>query len=335
MAKTVSIIIPARNEEKFISQCLDSLLVNDYPKNLLEIFVVDGMSEDRTKEIVFSYTEKYPFLHLLKNPKQITPVALNIGVKAAKGDLIMRVDAHATYAPDYISKCVRYLEQYQADNVGGVIQTVPANNSTQALAISLCLSHPLGAGNSRFRTGTDEPVWSDTVFGGCYKREVFENIGLFNEHLARSQDMEFNQRLTKAGGKILCVPDISASYYPKATIGSFFLHNIKDGIWAIYPLKFTRTLLRPRHYVPLAFVGAFAGSFILGLFSSLFCLLFFFGLALYAAAVFFISLNVARKVKNLRLLLFLPSAFAARHFGYGIGSFIGLWKLAWDKKLTK
>lgn len=331
MAKLVSVIIPARNEEKFISPCLDSLLLNDYPKDFLEILVVDGMSEDRTREIAARYAAEHSRIRLFDNPKKITPTALNIGIKEAKGDYIMRVDAHASYPPDYISQCVRYLEIYGADNAGGVIKTVPANNSAQTLAIALCLSHPLGAGNSRFRTGTSEPVWTDTVFGGCYKREVFEKIGLFNEHLVRSQDMEFNQRLSKAGGKILCAPGITALYYPKATLWSFFLHNVKDGIWAIYPLKFTKTPLRLRHYIPLAFVGVFAGSFLFGLFSVLFRILFLFGSAMYIAAVFFVSFNIARKAKNARLLLFLPLAFSARHFGYGIGSFVGLWKLVFDK----
>lgn len=330
MPKTISIIIPARNEEKFISRCLDSLLANDYAKELLEIFVVDGMSEDRTREIVSLYATRYPNIFLLENSKKITPVALNIGIKAARGDLVMRVDAHATYASDYISKCAKYLEICGADNVGGVVKTTPADGSTQALSVALCLSHPLGAGNSRFRTGTSEPAWTDTVFGGCYKKEVFERIGLFNEHLERSQDMEFNQRLTKAGGKILCAPDIVAYYYPKATISSFFAHNIRDGIWAIYPLRFTHTALRPRHYAPLIFVGLFVGSFALGLFFRFFQFLFLAGLVFYAAVVFLVSLKEARKANNAKLLLFLPLVFAARHFGYGIGSWIGLWKL-WKK----
>ena len=125
--KTVSIIIPCRNEEKYIGRCLDSLLANDYPREVLEVVVVDGMSTDRTREIVDKYCQEYPFIKMIDNPWHIKPKALNIGIKSTKSDVVMRIDAHAVYARNYISKLVHGLFQYNADNIGGILKTSSGN----------------------------------------------------------------------------------------------------------------------------------------------------------------------------------------------------------------
>ena len=206
-----SVIIPCRNEEKFIGKCLDSIISQDYPREDLEVLVIDGISEDKTRKIIKDFSLKYSFIKLLDNPNKFTPFALNIGVKAARGEIIIRMDAHAGYEKDYISKCVKHLEEHSADNIGGVIKTLPKENTLVAKSIANCLSSFFGAGGSYFRLGTEKPKWVDTVFGGCYKRKVFEKVGLFNEKLLRSQDIEFNKRLKRAGGRVLLVPEIVAS----------------------------------------------------------------------------------------------------------------------------
>ena len=306
----VSVIVPCRNEKNFISKCLDSIIEQDYPKYKLEVLVIDGMSEDGTREIVRDYSQKYPLIKILDNPKKFTPFALNIGIKEARGEVIVRMDAHAGYKKDYVSKCVKYLKEHDADNVGGVMKTRPAKNTLFARAIALVLSHSFGAGGSYFRTGSAKPRWVDTVFGGCYKREVFDKIGLFNENLLRSQDMEFNLRLRRAGGKILLAPDIVSYYYPKSNLRDFFLHNIKDGIWAILPLKFVKIPFRLRHYIPLIFVLTLPLS-----------------IWPYVLLSLFFSLQIALKEKDFRLFFVMPAVFFCRHFGYGLGSVFGLLKL--------
>src|SRR5467141_1123132 len=110
----VSIVVPCRNEEKHIAKCLDSILANDYPKDRMEILVLDGMSEDRTREIVASYSERYPMIRVVENPRKHIPVAMNVGIKAARGERILKIDAHSTYQPEYISRCVRYQDKYEA-----------------------------------------------------------------------------------------------------------------------------------------------------------------------------------------------------------------------------
>ena len=329
----VSVVIPCRNEEKFIGRCLDSIVANDYPKDRLEILIVNGASTDKTREIVEGYSKKYPFIKLLENPKITTPISMNIGVKNAKGDIIMITGAHSTYNPDYISKSVRYLEDYGADNVGGALVTKPAVGTYSARAIALALSSFFGTGGASFRVGgglaaqAGKPRWVDTAFGGCFRKEVFRKIGYFNENLTRSQDMEFSIRLHKAGGKILFAPDISTTYYPKTTFGSFFKHNIKDGIWAILPMKYGAPPFKLRHLVSLFFVLGLIVPLIISIWLPPFYWLTAAVLALYLAVSLYFSASISLKEKNILLLPFLVIAFAVRHFAYGIGSIIGLARL--------
>lgn len=324
----ISIIIACRNEEKFISKCLDSLVKQTYPKNKMEVFVVDGISEDKTREIVKEYSKKNLFIYLLDNPKKITPVAFNLGIKNANGEIIIIGSSHAVYKKDYIQKYTKYLDKYHADCIGGLQITIPANNHITTKAIALVLSCPFGVGNSFFRTGqSKKPKIVDTVPFACYRKNIFERIGLFNENLVRSQDMEFNLRLRKAGGKILLVPEIVAYYYPKSNLKDFFVHNFKDGIWAVYPLKFVRMPLKLRHYIPLFFVLSLLGNGILGIFLSLFFYLFLLILIIYLSVNLYFSAKIAYNKKDSRYLFSMPVAFACRHFGYGIGSLIGLIKL--------
>lgn len=322
MKNLVSIIIPCRNEEKFIARCLDSVLANDYPKDNLEIFVIDGDSQDKTKEIIKSYAEKLPYIKLLENPKKYTPVALNLGIKQSKGNIIIRLDSHATYEKNYISKCVEHLEKYNADNVGGIIKTMSANNNLFAKSIAICMSSFFGTGNSHFRTGTEKIMEVDTVFGGCYKKEVFDKIGLFNEKLIRSQDMEFNIRLKKSGGKIILVPDIVSYYYPKDNLPDFLKHNFEDGIWSVLPIKLAKTKFKARHYAFSFFVGLLIILFLLRL-----SFLFWAVLGLYFLASIYFSFKIVKNEKDIKYLFSMPIVYAVRHFAYGFGGIVGLFKL--------
>ena len=307
----VSVIIPCRNEEKFISVCLNSIIKNDYPKERLEILVVDGMSEDKTREIVEKYTRQYPFVKLLENPKKITPAAMNIGIKNSKGEIIIKMDAHTIYEKDYISKCVKYLKESGADNVGGVLKSIPSDKTLIAKAIAICLSHSFGAGGSYFRIGSKKIREVDTVSFGCYRKETFNQIGTYNENMVQSEDMELNQRLKKSGGRILLFPDIIAYYYPSSkNFKEFFLHNFQDGIWTIYPLKFGIRIFSFRHLLPLFFVLTFPLNF-----------------WLYFLVSLFFSFKIAFREKDFRFFFLMPIAFFCRHFGYGFGSLWGLVKI--------
>jgi len=323
----VSVIIPCRNEEKYIEECLNSVINQDYPKEKLEVLIVDGMSEDRTRAVLGKYTKKYSFVKILDNPKKFTPFAFNTGIKNSNGDSIIIMGAHCVYKKDYISKCVKYLKEYNVDNVGGIWKILPRENTLVAKSITFASSSIFGAGDAYYRRGYSKgPRLVDTVFGGCYRKEVFERIGLFNENLVRSQDMEFNLRLKKAGGKILLVPEIVSYYYPKSNLKDFFRHNFSDGIWSTYPLKFEVRIFSWRHLVPLFFVS----SLILSLFFSFF----FWQARLFFDLIFgsyvFLSLFFSVKIsfkKGFQYLFLMPIVFATRHFGYGLGSIWGIVKL--------
>ena len=322
----VSVIIPCRNEEKFIAGCLDSILAQTYPKDKLEVLVIDGQSTDKTPEIVSSYSASHPFISLVENPGVVTPKAMNLGIQKSRGEVIVRLDAHSTYPNDYIEKGIFYLEKYGADNVGGIRQATPAKNTLAAKAIALTFSSFFGVGNAQYQTGTKEPREVDTVFCGFYRKEVFNRIGLYNENLIRSQDMELNIRLKKNGGKIILVPDITVKYFPKSNFTDFFRHNIKDGIWAIVPLKFG-IRLKLRHFIPLFFVAGVIGSLILSAWKGYFLFLTFGILVLYLAAALYFSIKLVAENKNFSLLPFVVFAFFVRHFGFGTGSIIGIIKL--------
>jgi glycosyltransferase involved in cell wall biosynthesis len=332
----VSIIIPCRNEEKFIGKCLDSIIANDYTKEKLEVLVVDGMSEDKTRQVLGRYTEQYPFICLLDNYKRITPVAMNIGIEQAKGEIIMKMDAHTYYEKDYISNCVKFLQQYNADNVGGVIKIIPRRDTLMGRAIATALSHRFGVGNSYFRIGVKEPTWTDTVAFGCYKREVFDKIGLYNEDLARGQDMEFNLRLNKSGGRTLLVPQIVCNYYCISNFTEFFQYNFKNGFWAIYPFKSVRHMpVSLRHLVPLIFVLSLLGSLGLAIFYSFFGWLFLSIAGVYFLTNIYFSCQIALREKNTRYLFVMPIVFANLHINYGLGSGYGLMKVLVSKEFWK
>lgn len=335
--KFISIIIPCRNEESFIGRCLDSILANDYPRELLEILVIDGMSDDRTRTIVQGYVQRHLLIRILDNPKKVTPCALNIGIASAKGEVIMRMDAHATYDREYISRCVKSMDQYQADNVGGVWKIMPRNNTIIDKAVTMSLSHQFGIGNAHYRMeGSKEPRWVDTVPFFCYKREVFQKIGLFNESLARGQDMEFNLRLKHAGGRTLLVPDIVSCYYARSDMKSFIRHNWSNGVWAILPFLYTDVMpISWRHLVPLVFVsGVLSAAALAPLLPLGIWLLMGIGI-MYFVTNFAASVQVALREKEIRYLLLMPFVFGALHFSYGLGSLWGLVRVIAHKMLPR
>lgn len=322
---SVSIIIPCYNESNFIGQCLESVLSNDYPKNKLEIIVVDGMSEDDSREIVQRYVDRHSFISLVDNPDMITPKALNIGIKEATGEVIVRLDAHASYSSEYLSKCVQNLIEYQADNVGGIIVTTPRDDSIIGRSIALAFSHPFGSGNAYYKTGVfTQPRWVDTVPFGCYRRDLFGIIGFFDERLPRSQDMEFNKRLRMAGGRILLVPDIVSNYYLRSDLKLFFKQNVRDGIWAIYPYRFVKQPGSLRHLAPLVFVTSATVLLALSIFSRAARFVFAFFVGGYSLLNLYYSFLLSKKEKNIALLPLCFIAFLTRHVGYGLGSLYAL-----------
>ncbi len=319
----VSIIVPCRNEERHIARCLQSVLDGDYPPNRLELLVVDGRSDDRTREIVSGYAARYPMLRLLDNPKQITPVALNLGVRAARGDVVMRMDAHVVYPHDYVSRLVAALEESGADCVGGVIETLPADGTPIARAIALGLSHPFGVGNAYFRIGARERRWADAVSFGCYRREVFDRIGLFDEDLVRNQDDEFDLRLYKHGGRILLLPDVVCAYYARRSLRQLGRMFYQYGYFKPLVGKKLGRIMTVRQLVPSLFLLTLVVTGLLGIVLPLARAAFAGVLGAYVVAVLAFSARAALR-HGARCGLGLAAVFAVLHGSYGVGFLRGV-----------
>jgi glycosyltransferase involved in cell wall biosynthesis len=319
----VSILIPTRNEEKFIGTCLDSLVANDYPKDKCEIIIIDGLSEDDTINQVNDYSNRYNYIKVISNPGRIFPSAVNIGISHSTGDRLFIIGAHAVYPSDYISKCVFIGSKYNADNIGGILNTIPMNNNFSGSLISFVLSNSFGVGNSTFRTGSAEIKEVDTVFGGCYKKEVFVKFGHFNERLISTSDYEFNKRIKRGGAKIILVPDIVVNYYTRSTFKKFINNNLRNGYWAIFPIAVTKNIpVSLRHFIPLGFILSIIGLLILSALNPVFLYILIGILILYLCGAVYFS---ARSIEGRhRLLPFLPIAFFVLHISYGLGSLWGL-----------
>jgi len=320
----VSIVIPCRNEERYIDKCLDSIVTNDFPKDMLEVLVIDGLSEDKTREIIRRYSNQYSYIKLLDNQKKIVSTALNLGIKNAKGNIIIRMDAHNIYKKDYISKCVKYiLSEYNADNVGGIWITLPGNNTILAKAIALSLSHPFGVGNAFFRIGSKEPKYVDTVPFGCYKREVFDKIGYFDEDLIRNQDDEFNLRLIKSGGKILLVPEIVSYYYARDSLLKLWRMYFQYGYFKPLVVLKVGGVFTWRQLIPIVFISGVIISGLLSFILKPFFWMFLLLISTYSLANLFFSFSLGLQ-KERRCIFFLPIAFPVIHFSYGLGYLKGI-----------
>ena len=325
----VSIVIPCCKEVTRIRQCLESVDKNDFPKDRMELLVVDGMSEDGTRAVIEEFAGRHSYARMLDNPKQITSAALNIGIAACQGDVIMRMDVHVEYPSNYISSLVTWLLKSGADNVGGVCITCPANDSAVAKAIAFGMSHPVGVGDSYFRIGASRPCWVDTVPFGCYRREVFERVGGFDEELVRDQDDELNARIIYTGGRILLAPDVVCRYYARDSLWKLCRMFYQYGYFKplvtkkLGHLTTVRQLAPPLLVVMLLLSAALAPWSLFAM--AMMCLL----LGAYAG-VLVLGIRQAAKSHGWRTAGVLLPVFLTLHFGYGIGylkGFFDFWIL--------
>lgn len=327
----LSVICPIYNEEKHIAACLDSILRQDFPKEELEVLLVDGMSTDRTREIVQQYTAQYPFIFLLDNPKRIVPTGLNIGIRVAQGEVIIRLDAHAIYPDNYFSALVDKLYALNADNVGGLCRTLPAKDTPMCEAIAAALSSPFGMGDSHFRIGTNKEMQVDTVPFGCFRREVFDKIGYFDEELVRNQDDEFNGRIIKFGGHIYLIPSVVIDYYGRDSIGKVSKMFYQYGLFKPLVNKKLGNPASVRQFFPFFFVLGLIIGLILSLASTFFRIFYIAVLALY---IFLAAYYSTRQVKGLKRIFLLMGTFFVIHVSYGWGYLRGMFKLLLKKSFS-
>ena len=326
MKPLVSVVIPCRNDAQFLDQCLQSVLDSDYRR--LEVIVADGMSQDGTRDLVERHAKGDKRVRRIENPRRTTPHALNRAIAASRGDLILRLDSRAEIAPDYIARAVEELVSSDADCVGGAMRTAATGSGPFAKPIVIALSSFFGVGNAHFRIGRGTSLWVDTVFGACWRREVFERIGRFDERLERSQDIEFSSRLCRAGGKILMSPKMQIRYHARATLKEFWRHNWTNGVWAILPFAHVRGMaVRWRHLTPLALVLGISSSITVGACTGIGWVSCSLALA-YLAVNLAASVRIAVKHRSVALVILMPVVFASLHLAYGAGSVWGCVRLA-------
>ena len=326
----VSVIIPVYNEERYIRRFLTSAVNQSFSKEKMEIFIIDGCSTDNTLNIAREFDQQYPNLFTcMKNKDHTVPFALNMGISRAKGEYIIRLDAHAEFPPDYIQRCVYYLSTNQYDNVGGYLISV--GDGFVGETIALLFSSKFGAGPSQFRTGNQGGI-VDTVPYGAFRRDLFLRIGGFNTQLTRTQDLEMNVRIRKNGGKIFLAKDIYSKYYCRTSIKKMIKYAFINGYWSIKKIHFCAGLITIRHLIPLLFLISLIVLSILSPIHMFFQYMLILELSSYLLLdSFFTFQKTFRSVRHFPLLFLLFPIF---HLSYGCGALIGLLQIPFQKSVT-
>ncbi len=314
----LSIIIPVRNEAAHLGRLLEFVTGAEEPER--EILVVDGRSEDGTRAILADWQKRDARVRVIDNPGRLVTTALNLGFEAAGGEVIMRLDAHAEYAPDYVERCLEVLQETGAGNVGGAARPL-SDGSYLGDLIQAVHRSPFGIGAAQFRR-EDAEGWVDTVWPGCWRREALEAAGRYcREDLPRSEDIELNARLRAAGWRIYLSPKIRAYYQPRRSLGALLRQNFDNGVGVMHTLKAGLGGVSRRHLVPLAAVLGATVLLCLGVFwpPAWWILLGLTALHLLGGLAFAIRACGRRP----GLALVLPAVFFALHVAYGFGSLIG------------
>jgi succinoglycan biosynthesis protein ExoA len=320
----VSIIMPMLNEDHFIARCLDSIISNTYPSDRMEILIVDGMSTDKSREIVKKYSNKYNYIKLLDNPKKIRVTANNIGIRAAKGEIIISMDAHVLYAKDYIYQCVHLLQTTGAANVGGLQKAIGYDYITRVIA--LATSTPFGIGDAEFRYLNKEKN-VDTVYLGAWFKNTLEKVGLFNENWLRNGDYELNYRIRRSGGKILLSPKVKCEYFVRGSLLKLAKQYFLYGTWRVKTIKTHPDSIRWRHILPPLLIIWLVLSPILLIFGLNF---WWIPAGLYLLYTILTSTVISIK-KGLEYLPLLNLTLWILHICWGVGFFLGIFKFGIPK----
>ncbi|HOX57012.1 MAG TPA: glycosyltransferase family 2 protein [Candidatus Paceibacterota bacterium] len=316
----VSIVLPCRNEAGHIEPCIQSILAQDPPEGGMEIIAADGMSTDGTREYLEGAAQQHPQLRVLNNPGRIVSTGLNAAIRAARGEIIVRMDAHTTYAPDYVKQCIAVLQETGADNVGGPMRSQARTFMEKAIRAVFHSAWAVGGARSHL---PHFEGYVDTVIYGCWKKDVFERVGLFDEDLVRNQDDEHNLRIRRAGGKVYQSPRIQSWYRVRGSLSALFHQYMQYGYWKVLVIRKHHAPASFRHVVPGAFLGTLVLAAVLSVFwaPALWAVA---GLSLsYVLAALGLSLIIAAR-SQWGCLPVLPIVIWCFHFGYGYGFLHGI-----------
>jgi glycosyltransferase involved in cell wall biosynthesis len=309
--------VPCFNEQRTIRSLLDSIYHQTYPRQNIEVIIADGLSTDQTRQeiIGFKLANEDLVVEVVDNPKRSIPSGLNQAIDTARGDYIVRLDAHSVPAEDYVARSISALESELGDNVGGLWEIQPGSDTWQARSIARAAAHPLGVGDARYRVGGRAQV-VETVPFGAFRRSLIERIGNFDETLLTNEDYEFNTRIRKAGGKIWFDPGIKSRYIARRSFGDLARQYWRYGFWKVKMLRRFPESFRWRQLAGL-FVLSFPVLAVLGLWFIWAGWLLLFEAVVYLLALVLVGTQFAIKHRDLALLWGVPLAIATMHFSWG------------------
>lgn len=320
----VSVLLPVLNEAAFIDACLHSIVENNYPLQDLEILIFDGGSTDDTCRKIQLWVAKFPQISLHENKYKYVSYALNMGIEMAKGQYIIRIDAHCIYPKNYFKTLIDAARSTKAQNVGCIWLTAPRKENAAGWAICSALTHPLGIGNALYRLPNVQSQFVDTVPFGCFPKETFSRYGQFDNRLIRNQDYEYNRRITAQGGKIYLVSSIFATYFARSDWRSFWKNNFQNGLWVVYTIKLTGNTksMHLRHFAPiLPILGTLSiifSNFWVNILLPISMAL----MLMYVLILLFASISASFKYKSTFIHIWF--AFTSLHFAYGFGLLMGI-----------
>lgn len=327
---SVSVVIPCYNEEHFIGKALRNL-ADQYPPNRYEIIVVDGLSSDRTRQVIQDFRRERPDLSikLIDNQARLIPVALNLGIDAAQGDIIARMDAHAVPSGGYIRRCVEVLKQSDVGAVGMPCRVCPGAETLTAKAIAMVVSHPFGIGDAKYRLqqGATGQEAVDTVAFAAFAKDLWRELGGYDERLLANEDYEFNYRVRQSGKKVLLDRAEYSDYFARATLGDLWRQYWRYGTWKAKMLRRHPGSMKLRHAVAPAFVASIPILLLAGVWLRpvWWLLLLDLGSYLLVALIFSASLT-RRSGQGLKMMVLLPLVFLLVHLSWGASVLLGLVK---------
>lgn len=326
--ENISVVIPCYNEERFIDKVLNNL-ADQYDSKHYEIIIVEGMSNDRTREVIASFCHQRPDLNIrvLDNPDRQIPKALNLGIAAAQGEIIARMDAHAVASPGYIRRCADVLRKTGAGVVGMPCRVCPGDETLLAQAIALGVSNKFGIGDAKYRlqddSESDESV--DTVAFGFFRKAIWQQIGGFNEELLTNEDYDFNYRVRHIGKEVILGRTEHCDYFARNTLKGLAKQYWRYGSWKARMVLLNPQSIKLRHLVAPVFVISMLIWVIIALFFPLAWFLLAGEIACYLMVSLRFSYQIARDAKRgIGLFVLMPLVFLTIHWTWGSGFLIGL-----------
>jgi glycosyltransferase involved in cell wall biosynthesis len=321
----VSVIVPCYNEEKTIRMLLDAVVHQTFAVEEMEVVLADGMSNDQTRVLIEEFQREHPELavRVVDNLQRNIPAGLNRAIEAAKGEILVRLDAHSVPARDYIERCVNALEEGKGENVGGVWEIRPGDKGWVARSIAEAAAHPLGVGDALYRY-TRQPAYVDTVPFGAYRRETVMRLGKYDEKLLTNEDYELNTRIRQSGGQVWLDPKIRSTYIARSSFGALGKQYYRYGFWKQRMLRRYAETLRLRQALPPLFVLSLAFLLAAGLVWPMARFLLLIEVVVYLTALLAGALPTAVRKKDFGLAVGIPSAIAVMHITWGFGFWISL-----------